>query len=67
MFGGVRKLLLDPRDVKKDASMRAAATGFDFIHDTPRHVIAGEKLGRAPSVFVALRIASSFLRIIGGL
>ena len=36
MFRGVRKLLLDPRNVEKHASVGTAATGFDFIHDAAR-------------------------------
>src|SRR5207248_9547786 len=37
----VGDLLLDPRDVKEDAAVRAAAAFLDFANNAAGHVIAG--------------------------
>src|SRR6185437_11833133 len=64
---GVRKFFLDPRDVEKHAAVRAAAPFAHFAHDAAGHVIAGEKLRRTARILVALRVAPTFLLIVGGL
>src|SRR5208282_2370741 len=48
-------------------AVRAATAGFDFVQNTARHVIAGEKFGWTAGILVALGIAPTFLRIVGGL
>ena len=57
--------LLDPRDVEKDAAVRAAAPGFDLAHDAARDVVARQELRRTPRVLVALGITPAFVGIVG--
>jgi hypothetical protein len=64
---GVRDALFDPRNVEKHPAVRAAPALLDLAHDATRDVIAGEQLRRAPSVFVALRVAPALLLVVRGL
>src|SRR5262249_45993772 len=65
--GGVGKLLPDPGDVEKHASVGAASTFANLAHDAPGDMIAGEQLGRSPSVLVALRVAPALFLVVGSL
>ena len=60
-------LLLDPRDIEKDAAVRTAPPLAHLAHDAAGHVIAGQQLGRPPGVLVALGIAPALLFVVGGL
>jgi hypothetical protein len=65
VFLGVRQALFDPRDIEKNATMRAATPITDFAHDAARDVVAGEQLGRATRGLVALRVAPALLFAVG--
>src|SRR5262249_940604 len=59
-----RKMLSDPGNIEKYASMRRAPSCLDLAIDTAGDVIAGEQLGRSASIPVALRVAPSlFFRV----
>src|SRR5262245_36534839 len=65
--GGIGKLLPDPGDVEKHASVGAASTFANLAHDAAGDVIASEQLGWSPSVLVALRVAPALFLIVGSL
>src|SRR4051794_25005463 len=67
VFRCVRDFLFNPGNIEKYASMRTASAGSNFVHDTARDVISSEKFRRTARILVALSVAPSFLRIIGGL
>src|SRR5262249_38591400 len=60
----IRQLLLNPGDVEKDTTVRAAASLLDFPHDAASHVIAGEQLRRPSRVLVPLGIPPALLRVV---
>src|SRR6185437_4798638 len=66
VLGGVRDLLLDPGDVEEDAAVRAAAAGAHLAPDAAGDVVAGQELGRAARVLVALGVAPALLGVVGG-
>ena len=65
VLGGVRELLLDPRDVEEHAAVRAPAPGLDLAVDAARDVVARQQLRRAAGRLVALRVAPALLLVVG--
>ena len=67
MLGRVRNSLLDPRNVQEHTAVRTAPPFANLPPDAAGHVVAGQQLGRALRVLVALRVTPPFFFRIGGL
>src|SRR5262249_48985860 len=55
---------LDPGDVQEDAAVRAAAALADLAEDAAGDVVAGQQLGGAVGVPVALAVAPALLGVL---
>src|SRR5215472_11097006 len=67
VLGSVRNTVLNPRDVQKHPTMWTATTFAYLATNTASHVIPRQEFWRSSSVFVALRVAPSFLFRVRGL
>ena len=67
VFGRVRKLFFDPRDIEIHTAVRSPPALLDLAHDAARDVVARQQLRRAPRVLVALTIAPALFCVVSGL